>query len=89
MFNKFLTIKSLIDKCGKDFNILLIDDESFMKLIPGWNIDLNKIGDPIKGKIRRLALARILKYYGGMIVPSSFVCFFRLAFEYCSFKFTM
>ncbi len=75
---KFLTIKSLIDKCGKDFNILLIDDESFMKLIPGWNIDLNKIGDPIKGKIRRLALARILKYYGGMIVPSSFVCFFSL-----------
>jgi hypothetical protein len=75
---KFLAIKSLIDKCGQDFNVLLIDDDSFMKLIPGWNINLNKVGEPVKGKIRRLALARILKYYGGIIVPSSFVCFLSL-----------
>ena len=75
---KFLAIKSLIDKCGKDFNVLLIDDDSFTNLIPGWNIDLNKVGDPVKGKIRRLALARLLKHYGGLIVPSSFICFMSL-----------
>ena len=75
---KFLSIKSLIDKCGKDFNILLIDDDSFINLIPGWTINLNKIGNPVREKIRKLALARLIKYYGGIIVPSSFVCFVSL-----------
>jgi hypothetical protein len=36
---------------------------------------MNLIPDPIKSKIRQLALAKIVYYYGGMIVPSSFLCF--------------
>ena len=44
---KELTIKSIIDKCGNDFNICLINDHSFSELIPNWNIDINKTADPI------------------------------------------
>ena len=34
---KYLTIKSIIDKCGNDFNICLIDDDTFSKILPGWD----------------------------------------------------
>tara|TARA_Y100000389_G_scaffold203183_1_gene250788 strand:+ start:1390 stop:2376 length:987 start_codon:yes stop_codon:yes gene_type:complete len=71
----FLTIKSIIDKCGGQFNICLIDDSSFESIIPGWNVNMEKIADPIKDKMRNLAMARVLKSYGGMFVPSSFICF--------------
>jgi len=71
----YLTIKSIIDACGKDFNICLIDDESFTKLMPDWSLDITLIADPIKSKVRELALAKLLYKYGGFLVPPSFVCF--------------
>jgi len=74
----FLTIKSIIDKCGDYFNICIIDDNSFSKIIPGWTIDLNLTAEPIKSKLRELALARLLYSYGGMLVPRSFICFQNL-----------
>ena len=37
-------------------------------------LDLNTIANPIKTHIRQLALANILNVYGGMFVPSSFIC---------------
>ena len=73
-----LTIKSIIDKCGESFNVCLIDDESFEKIIPGWTIQLNSLASPIKQHIRQLAMARVLYYYGGFHVPASFVCFKNL-----------
>lgn len=72
---QYLTIKSIIDKCGQDFNICLIDDAAFKKLIPNWVIDLQTIAIPIRIRIRLLALTSLLNIYGGMLVPSSFVCF--------------
>ena len=69
-----LTIKSIIDKCGGNFNICIIDDDSFQNIIPGWNIDMSRIAEPIHDKVRDLAMARLLKYYGGLIVPPSFIC---------------
>ena len=72
---QYLTIKSILDKCGDTFNICVIDDDTFMSIIPGWTTDLNYVSEPIKGKIRQLALAKLLHYYGGMIVPSSFLCY--------------
>lgn len=71
----YLTIKSIIDACGKDFDICLIDDESFMKLMPDWTINVPLIADPIKSKVRELALAKLLYKYGGFLVPPSFICF--------------
>lgn len=69
-----LTIKSIIDQCGGSFNVCLIDDDSFTNIIPGWNLDMSRAAEPIRGKMRDLAMARILKCYGGLIVPPSFLC---------------
>ena len=71
----YLTIKSIIDACGNDFNICLIDDESFCKLMPEWSIEVSLIADPIKSKMRELALSKLLYKYGGFLVPPSFICF--------------
>ena len=70
----YLTMKSIIKHCGDDFNICLIDDRSFSKLIPGWNIDIYHTADPIKSHLRQQALTKLLYYYGGMTVPNSFLC---------------
>ena len=72
---QLLTIKSIINKCGDDFNICLIDDDSFDKILPDWKINLNNMSNPIKTHIRLLALASVLNIYGGILVPSSFICF--------------
>lgn len=69
-----LTIKTIIDHCGDDFNICLIDDETFSKLIPTWDIDLNKMAEPMKSHFRQIGMAQLLYSYGGMIVPNSFIC---------------
>jgi hypothetical protein len=69
-----LTIQSIINYCGNDFHICLIDDETFSKLIPTWDIDLPFIAEPIKTYIRELGLAQLIYYYGGMVVPNSFLC---------------
>ena len=74
----YITIKSIMDKCGEDFNICLIDDRTFKALIPGWTIDMSQVGDPLKSKIRELALAKILYHYGGCLVPGSLKCFKNL-----------
>ena len=71
----YITIKSIMDKCGEDFNICLIDDRTFNALIPGWTIDMSQVGDPLKSKIRELALAKILYHYGGCLIPGSLKCF--------------
>jgi hypothetical protein len=76
---QYLTLKSIIDKCGNDFNVCLIDDDTFPNIIPGWSVDLSLVADPIKMKIRQLGLATILHHYGGFLIPSSFLCFQNLA----------
>ena len=69
-----LTIKTIIDHCGDDFNICLIDDETFSKLIPSWDIDLTTVTEPMKSHFRQLGLAQLIYFYGGMVVPNSFIC---------------
>lgn len=69
-----LTVKTIINHCGNDFNICLIDDETFSKLIPTWDIDLNTVADPMKSQIREIGLLKLIYYYGGMVLPNSFIC---------------
>jgi len=69
-----LTIKTIIDHCGDDFNVCLIDDESFSKLLPSWDIDLTVVAEPMRSHFRDLALLQLIYFYGGMVVPNSFVC---------------
>lgn len=69
-----LTIKSIINHCGDDFNICLIDDDSFAKLIPSWDIDMSKTIEPVKSHLRELGMVQLLYYYGGLVLPNSFIC---------------
>jgi hypothetical protein len=69
-----LTIKSIIHHCGDDFHICLIDDETFSKLIPTWDIELSHIAEPLRTQYRELGLAQLIYFYGGMLVPNSFLC---------------
>ena len=69
-----LTVKTIINHCGNDFNICLIDDETFSKLIPGWDIDVSKIAEPMKSHYRELGMIELMYIYGGMTIPNSFVC---------------
>ena len=61
----------MLKRCGDSFNISLIDDSTFKKLIPGWNIDIDAMGDPLKSYMRQLGLTKILYYYGGFLLPNS------------------
>ena len=69
-----LTIKTIINHCGNDFNICLIDDETFSKLIPSWDIHISSLAEPMKSQIRHIGLLQLVYYYGGMVVPNSFLC---------------
>ena len=69
-----LTIKSIVNHCSKDFHICLIDDDTFRKLLPTWDIDLCSIAEPLKSQYRQLGIAQLIYYYGGLTVPNSFLC---------------
>jgi len=71
----YLTVKSIIKNCDESFKIVIIDDGSFEKLIPHWNINMNLLADPMKCYVRQLAIAKLIYTYGGMNVPISFLCF--------------
>ena len=74
----YLTVKSIIKNCEKDFHICIIDDTSFARVLPDWNIDMTRISDPILKNIRQLALAKLIYYYGGILTPIDFLCFRNL-----------
>lgn len=70
----YVTIQSIVNHCGDDFHICLIDDETFEKLIPTWDIDLSKTPEPMKTRYRNIAMLQLVYMYGGMIMPNSMVC---------------
>jgi hypothetical protein len=74
----YLTVKSIIKNCDESFKIIMVDDGSFQKLIPNWNIDIHLLSNPMKSYIRQLAIAKLIYTYGGINVPISFLCFRNL-----------
>lgn len=70
----YLTLKSIINKCGEDFQIALIDDTSFSYLLPNYVVDFSKLANPLKKHFQQLGLCKILQQYGGFLVPPSFLC---------------
>lgn len=70
----YLTIQTIVNHCGDDFHICLIDDDTFGKLIPTWDIDLTNLADPLKTQIRHIGMIQLLYYYGGLVLPNSFLC---------------
>ena len=71
----YLTVTSIIKNCENSFKVVLIDDQTFEKIIPNWSIDMNNISMPTKFYIRQLALAKLIYIYGGISLPISFLCF--------------
>ena len=71
----YICVKSIIDKCGNDFNICLIDDNSFVKLIPDWTLDVSKLPENLLSTIRTFGLCKLVYYYGGLVTPISSLCF--------------
>ena len=70
----YLTVRSIIKCCDESFTICIVDDSSFKKLIPGWNINMTSISDPVLCNMRMLGMAKLLYMYGGLQCPLSFVC---------------
>ena len=70
----FMTIQTIVNMCGNDFHICLIDDDTFAKLIPGWDHDMQIMQEPVRSHMRQQGLMTLLYYYGGMVVPDSFLC---------------
>lgn len=67
----YLTTQTIVNKCSNSFQIVIIDDMSFSKLLPDWTYDPLHISSVC----RINGLLRILYTYGGMVTPISFVCF--------------
>ena len=70
----YLTVRSIIKQCDESFTICIIDDTSFKRLLPDWNINMTSISDPILSNMRLLGMMKLLYRYGGMFCPLSFVC---------------
>jgi hypothetical protein len=70
----YVTIKSILDKCKDSFNVFLIDDDSFHKLVPNWKINMDTLPSPSKEHYRQFGLTSLLYHYGGFTVPASTLC---------------
>jgi glycosyltransferase involved in cell wall biosynthesis len=70
----YLTVRSIINHCDNDFTICIIDDNSFKKLMPEWNVNMDIVSDPILSNVRKLGLMKLLYKYGGLMCPVSFLC---------------
>jgi hypothetical protein len=69
-----LIVETIVEHNHNDFNICLIDDDSFSKLIPSWEHEISTLPDPHKTHCRELGMTTLLYIYGGIIVPNSFLC---------------
>jgi len=69
-----LCIRSIIERCSASFQICIVDDASYNNILPGWTHNIQQMADPLRTHMRQLALAKLLYYYGGMIIPPSFIC---------------
>jgi hypothetical protein len=75
----YLTMKSILDKCKNSFNVCLIDDDAFGRLIPNWEVKMDALPSPVKEHYRQFALTTVLYHYGGLLVPASTLCLEDLA----------
>ncbi len=66
-----LCIKSIIDWCGQDYDIIIYDDTNISSILPDTKIDLLKLSGSLLYKYRELCKMQILYKYGGIIVPPS------------------
>ena len=70
----YLVVKSIIKYCKDKFHICLVDDNSYKKLMPDWTYTPLQTPEPVMDYARKLAVVKLLRRYGGMTVPPSFLC---------------
>jgi len=70
-----LCLSSIINKCGRDFDIMLLDIDSFSILLNDWNIDLNKLSEQLRKHFTLLGLIKVLRQYGGIILEPNVIMF--------------
>lgn len=75
----YLTISSILNACGDHFNVAIIDDYSFRKILPNWTVGMEHVNGPVRHNLRRIAIAQLLYMYGGITIPASSVCLRSLA----------
>ena len=66
-----ICVKSIIDKCGHDYDIILFDDSNFSSLLPDSYVDLTKISGSLRENYRYISFLNILQKYGGVFLPCS------------------
>jgi len=70
----YLVVKSIISYCKDSFHICLVDDKSYKRLMPDWRYEPSTTPEPVMEHARKLAIIKLLRIYGGMTVPPSFLC---------------
>jgi hypothetical protein len=66
-----LCIKSIIDHCAQNYDIIIFNDTNMCDILADMDIDLSKISGALLDKYRDICLLEILYRYGGVIAPSS------------------
>ena len=74
-----LCIETVVKNAGPEYEVVIIDDASYGALIPGWDVEMGLVAEPMRGNIRTLALWKVLYYYGGIVCPPSTICLKRMA----------
>lgn len=68
-----ICIESIIKYNSDNFNIFIINDDSFRKLLDNFDVNINNVPEPIKSNVRKLGISRLLYKYGGISVSKSFL----------------
>jgi len=69
----FLTVKSIIEQAGNDYDVCLIDAGSFEKLLPSWTINIASVSEPMRHQLVHLASLKVVREWGGYFVPASYL----------------
>jgi hypothetical protein len=66
-----LCIKSIIDNCAQNYDIIIFNDTNMCDILSDMDIDLGKLSGCLLDKYREICLLEILYRYGGVLVPPS------------------
>jgi hypothetical protein len=69
----YLCIKSIIDTCGKDHDVIIYDDSNIQDILENkqTEVELEKLSGVLLDKYREISKAEILYHYGGIHLPCS------------------